>query len=344
MKDRQNSARSSGRRSRGNDSYREDLESVRSLNDWEPTPRRGEEGSSARQAPAPAPALDLSKLDAGRKVTGIRGGGVVQAPEVQHQVQVRQQQQPLRPPASPLKLQRTAVEREKQRQTQQQNLQESRERQLKINEYASRARASDAIVPNVKTELNERERWDAEIQTQVMEPLYHRELASLLCEVQQLSHVWDGHEREILGSSLSTALRAVTSTQRTPRIVTYHQPTLPHRITGSADANDKKRQILHAFRKCEPDEFGFISKKNFVDRMRKSYRMTETESLRLFQLGGGADAIKSGELNYGQFCNALLSGGQNLRAAELGRGGGGGGGGGQQNVSLTCLSRLSLES
>ena len=50
--------------------------------------------------------------------------------------------------------------------------------------------------------------------------------------------------------------------------------------------------------------------------MRNSYRMTETEALRLFQLGGGVDALKSGELNYGQFCNALLSGGQNLRAGR----------------------------
>ena len=184
MKDRQHSARSSGRRSRGNDSYREDLESVRSLNDWEPTPRRREEeAGSARQAPAPA--LDLSKLDNRKAVNGIRGGKPA-APEVQqqyHQDQRQQQQQQnqqseqrLLPPSSPLKLQKTAVEREKHRRTQQQNLQDSRERQLKIHEYASRARASDAIVPNVKTELNERERWDAEIQTQVMEPLYHREL------------------------------------------------------------------------------------------------------------------------------------------------------------------------
>ena len=101
-----------------------------------------------------------------------------QQEQQQQQQQNQQSEQRLLPPASPLKLQKTAVEQEKHRRTQQQNLQDSRERQLKIHEYASRARASDAIVPNVKTELNERERWDAEIQTQVMEPLYHRELKS----------------------------------------------------------------------------------------------------------------------------------------------------------------------
>ncbi len=95
------------------------------------------------------------------------------------------------------------------------------------------------------------------------------------------------------------------------------------------------------FRKCAPDEFGFISKKNFIDRMRKSYRMTETESLRLFELGGGSDAIKSGELNYGQFCNALLSGGQNLRAAGRAGPGEGGRGVAAQDSHQAVASRVS---
>ena len=174
MKDSNHSGRSSGRKSRGNVSYREDLESVRSLNDWEPTPRRGE-GSPGPSASL-APPLDLSQLANARLAGGIRG---TPAQDVSIQKQAQMQHQ-LQSPASPLKMQRSAVAREKQKRTQQQNLQESRERKLKIHEYATRARASDAIVPNVKTELNERDRWDAEIQTQVMQPLYHSRLHAVL--------------------------------------------------------------------------------------------------------------------------------------------------------------------
>ncbi|GBG29180.1 Hypothetical Protein FCC1311_054022 [Hondaea fermentalgiana] len=66
-------------------------------------------------------------------------------------------------------------------------------------------------------------------------------------------------------------------------------------------ANDAANKMLSLFRKCLPDEFGFVRKRNFLHEMRRSYGLDHPEAERLFRIASD----NGDEITYKQFRNAF---------------------------------------
>lgn len=65
--------------------------------------------------------------------------------------------------------------------------------------------------------------------------------------------------------------------------------------------NDTASKMLSMFRKCLPDEFGFVSKQNFVRELRQSYGLSRFEANELFDIA----SQKENEITYKQFREAF---------------------------------------
>ncbi|CAK9004579.1 Uncharacterized protein SCF082_LOCUS8248 [Durusdinium trenchii] len=76
---------------------------------------------------------------------------------------------------------------------------------------------------------------------------------------------------------------------------------LSARCTGP---NDAARKILSLFRYCQPDEFGFVSKENFLKKMSPQFELKPDEAERLFQIASHKNPLQE-EMNYLQFREAF---------------------------------------
>ena len=78
------------------------------------------------------------------------------------------------------------------------------------------------------------------------------------------------------------------------------QEALRHAIYRKTNsANEEAKELLMLFRKCEPDEFGFINKRSFDRGVRAVFPFIgKKDTRRLFRIG---DIDGRGELNYHAF-------------------------------------------